>query len=264
MYFVYGLFKHGRFNDRFNGLFYIGQSTNLPQRILDHAKETHNPIKANIIKKYGFYCMVLWTCFTQEEANEKEIWAIKWVGKYCDKNGTLANLADGGHYPNNGLNTYEERRDAMLSRPYNEILLLLDEYTKSGLSKSKFCKNHNLKLQNFISWVRNYSDIPLRKSKKRLSESDIENICNLYNSGMRLVDISRQTSILPNTVARWLTKCGRIKPRTVYSKEERFQHLNNYYNGNITLWQYCLENNVSESSMLRWRSQYAIDFNGEI
>jgi hypothetical protein len=259
MYYIYGLFKNGYEYDRFNGLFYIGQTKNVLKRVKEHTKEVgrYNPIKDKIISKYGYYHKVIWTCDTLDEANDREIWAIAWLGKYCDGTGILSNIADGGVRPSSSSKfSKERRRDSKLSIPYKEILQHIDNFINLDISITSYCQQNNLKESVFDHWLSRYSDKELTRKNKYLSDDDRSKIKELFDNGYKPMEISRLLHIIPQTIEYYLnTKCLRIAKKN-HTEEFKIHHVNLCRNSKISAKKYAKINNIADCMLYRWLKIY--------
>jgi len=195
MYYIYGLYKKNiRYEQRSlsEHLFYIGIASNkinLYHREKNHRKEKSNPHKLNIIAKYDFELKVLWEANTKEESIEREEFLIRWFGRKKD-GGILTNILLSNydlslcHRPKSKatknkiskalkkINEKEEirlaNRDRNLTKPYDEIIDLIEKWSMNPLeSQQSFANRHNVSRSKFKDWIRLYKPEYIGLTKKR-------------------------------------------------------------------------------------------------
>lgn len=212
-HYIYGLYKKNceyRTNSISENLFYIGIASgekNLYFREKNHKKEKSNLLKLNIIAKYDFYLKILWKVDTKEECEEREAFLIKWFKRYKD-GGILANHLksskdfSGINKPitqqtklklSKALKKINEKedfriknRDRNLTKPYKEILLLIEKWANNPLeTQQKFANRHNISRSKFKDWLRLYKPEYIGLTKKKQKEL----FFSIYKSDKKPLDI---------------------------------------------------------------------------
>lgn len=206
MYYVYGLYKKNikyKINTLDENLFYIGISSsnkNFYFRMQNHKREKSNLYKLNIIAKYDFRVKVLWQVTTQEDAEEREEFLIRWFGRKADKTGFLTNILTGSkdvsyarqHATNatrqkiskalKKINKDEDKiisnRDRNLTLPYDKVMLLIEEWASNPLiTQQEFATKNNISRSKFKDWLRLYKPEYIGLTKKK----QLEIFNNIYN-----------------------------------------------------------------------------------
>jgi hypothetical protein len=196
MNYIYGLYKKNiayKTNSLFEHLFYIGIAggeKNLYHREKNHRRERSNPQKLNIIAKYDFELKILWKTHTIEDLKNREEFLIRWFGRKSD-GGILTNILSSAddfslcHKPkteqtkkriakalkniNKNHDTKIANRDRNLTKPYQEIIDLIETWAQNPLESQQFFANkHKISRSKFKDWIRLYKPeyIGLTKRKK--------------------------------------------------------------------------------------------------
>jgi hypothetical protein len=227
-YYVYGLYKKNISYRTLNieeGLFYIGitDSVNIYFREKNHSKESFNPHKLNIIKKYDFSMKILWEVENKEECKEREIFLINWFG-LINEGGILSNIIksndDGikrarkkitnqskiklskslkSHYSNK--ENIVKNRDRNLTVPYDIVIELIEEWAKNPLeSQDSFAKRKGVSRSKFKDWLKLYKPEYVGLTKKikakifnRIQEKVIANNMKLRDIFLEESDITGLT-----------------------------------------------------------------------
>lgn len=245
-----------------NRIFYVGITNNLTSRMSSHKNPRHadNPYKSNIINKHGFFPLVLWTVESPEEAMEREIFLIRWFGRKCD-GGQLTNIAEGGYEKKNTIVSQETRlkiRDNSLSKPYEEVLIIIQDFLTSGLTESQYYKKHKIGSQVFTGWLRRY--LPNYISSSSKVDEKISKISEQYALGKSISEISSSLNISFETVRKYLNKnCNRRNHRIIpiYSEDDVNSHIEKFKSSGLSVRKYCKESGVSKRTMLRWIDRYS-------
>lgn len=194
MNYIYGLYKKNityHKNSLDEHLFYIGiteKGKNYYFRSKNHKREKSNPFKLNIIAKYDYIIKILWETETREEAEEREAFLIRWFGRKQD-GGILVNILSHSkdqsliHQPrtqstknkiskalkkiNQNSNIRIANRDRNLTKPYNEVIALIEEWAKNPLeTQQNFANKHNISRSKFKDWIRLYKPNYIGLTKK--------------------------------------------------------------------------------------------------
>jgi len=195
MYYVYGLYKKNikyKTNTLDENLFYVGISSsdkNFYFRMKNHKIDKCNPYKLNTIAKYDFIVRVFWNTDTQKEAEEREEFLINWFGRKIHKTGILTNILSGANDHifigkkhtkttrkkiskalkkiNKNSNIRIANRDRNLTKPYNEIIALIEEWAENPLeTQQSFANKHNIPRSKFKDWIRLYKPDYIGLTKK--------------------------------------------------------------------------------------------------
>jgi hypothetical protein len=198
MNYIYGLYKKNTTyctNTIDENLFYVGISSsnkNLYHRFKNHKREKSNPYKLNIIAKYDFELKILWSTDNIKEAKEREEFLIRWFGKKND-GGILTNILSSSddlsicHASkteetkrkiskalkkiNKDINIKLANRDRNLTKPYNEIIDLIELWAKNPLeSQQSFANKHGVSRSKFKDWIRLYKPEYIGLTKKKQLE----------------------------------------------------------------------------------------------
>lgn len=258
--YVYGLFKT---NDKptFKDLFYVGITKNIKQRIKGHKREDANwsPIKDKMIKKYGFNFRLLFIVATREESVEREIFLIRYFGRKNLKTGQLANLTDGGDGMLNAGDEVYEKRTGMKN---SERLRYIDEFKKSGLSKTEFCKINNINRANLYGWTCKYEPSLVKKTYKinhiHTEDEKLEIIKEYQESNLSIEEFSNKKGINRTTICRWKNKYGLVQSLRKFSKEELDNLADEYRNSNLSPRNFSKLKNVPRGTIERIAETYSI------
>lgn len=198
MNYIYGLYKKNATyttNTIDEHLFYIGIASNeknLYHRSKNHKLDKSNPFKLNIIAKYDFELKILWQTKNNQESKDREEFLIRWFGKRSD-GGILTNILSSTrdlslcHKPktdatkqkiSKALKKINEQkdirlanRDRNLTKPYNEILELIEDWAKNPLeSQQDFANRNGISRSKFKDWIRLYKPQYIGLTKKRQIE----------------------------------------------------------------------------------------------
>jgi hypothetical protein len=237
-HYVYGLYKKNVEYKTYNlseHLFYIGITSdkNLYFRSKAHKVEPSNPLKLNIINKYDFMIKILWSTKTRSEAEDREKFLIRWFGRLKD-NGILANVLTGHgdmtHMPpsksestkkriskalkkrNKDLDFRKLNRDRNLTVPYEEVILLIEEWAKNPLeTQQSFTSRKNISRSMFKDWIRLYRPDYIGLTKK-IQQQIFNSIKN--RSLKRLKDIIQEFSNMSGlSLDKSKSICMRLKKR---------------------------------------------------
>ena len=199
---VYALIKKNSSEHLFDRIFYIGQTNNPRLRKNLHKICNRNPIKTNIINKYDFELIVLYDKLSPKEADDREIFLIRYFGKKIDASGQLANIEDGGNRNKDiGIEIRHKMRNKKLTLSYDEILEHLSKFQISGLTKTDYARQNNLSIKNFSNWTIKYGDFPKRYNAVLTTEEKDE-IVKLSKCGKNIADIQRITKRSRSTVKK--------------------------------------------------------------
>lgn len=194
MNYIYGLYKKNVNYYLYSideNLFYIGiteEGKNYYFRYKNHKREKSNPYKLNIISKYDCTIKILWQTETRAEAEEREEFLIRWFGRKQD-GGILTNILSHSkdqsliHRPrteitkkriskalkkiNNNLDIRVANRDRNLTKPYNEIIQLIEEWASNPLeTQQDFANKYNISRSKFKDWIRLYKPEYIGLTKK--------------------------------------------------------------------------------------------------
>ena len=164
-------------------LFYVGISSgfkNLYHREKSHKRDTYNPHKIAIIKKYDFYLQVLWTVDTREEAEEREEFLIRWfdntITNICKHSKDLSYAKSRPKKPRDqwkkhSLETRLENRNRNLTVPYEEVISLIEEWAQNPFeTQQSFADKKRISRSKFKDWLRLYKPEYIGLQKKKLEE----------------------------------------------------------------------------------------------
>ena len=198
MNYVYGLYKKNvtyKTNAIDENLFYIGITSNeknLYHRNKNHKLDKSNPFKLNIIAKYDFELKILWKTKSNQEAKDREEFLIRWFGKRSD-GGILTNILSSTydlslcHKPktfatkqriSKALKKINEQRDVRLAnrdrnltKPYDEIIKLIEDWAKNPLeSQQDFANRAGISRSKFKDWIRLYRPQYIGLTKRTQNE----------------------------------------------------------------------------------------------
>lgn len=260
--YVYGLFKT---NDKptFKDLFYVGITNDLLNRMRQHndkSRKKKNLIKDNMIKKYGFNLRLLSIVETRKEAEEREIFLIDYFGRRDKKTGQLANHTDGGEGVNNLSEETKDKISDQQSR-FNKIqkLKFIDEFKKSGLSKSKFCKINSITTYELSNWIRKFEPSLISKQKSYTENQRKEIIKDYQDSNLTIGEYSKQKNISEEAIVRWRARYGlskRIRPKFDRTKEEDL--VKEYEKSDLNHKQFAASHDLSRDTIDRLVRKYNI------
>lgn len=206
MFYVYGLFKKNfEANNELYKLFYIGFTHDIKRRIKEHRSERkYNIIKYNIIKKYDFYEKILFQTENELDALRWEQFLIFHYGRLISKDGFLSNLSEGEQCKSTNL------RNQQLLIPYEEIIIIIENFKKSGLRQKEFAKSINIKSSILCKWIHKYSDIKI-KNKDRVDKDKMISLIKDYeNSKLSQSEFISINKISRGSFQRFLEKYGTI------------------------------------------------------
>lgn len=198
MNYIYGLYKKNvtyTTNTIDEHLFYIGitnNAKNLYHRSKNHKLDKSNPFKLNIIAKYDFELKILWTTENSQESKDREEFLIGWFGKKSE-GGILTNILSSTydlslcHKPktdatkqkiSKALKKINEQkdvrlanRDRNLTKPYDEIIKLIEDWAKNPLeSQQDFANRNGISRSKLKDWIRLYRPQYIGLTKRRQSE----------------------------------------------------------------------------------------------
>lgn len=205
MNYIYGLYKKNvnyTTNNIAEHLFYIGIASNeknLYHRSKNHKLDKSNPFKLNIIAKYDFELKILWETENIQESKDREEFLIRWFGKKSE-GGILTNILSSAydlsicHKPKTNatkqkiskalkkINKQQDirlaNRDRNLTKPYDEIIELIEDWAKNPLeSQQDFANRNGVSRSKFKDWIRLYRPQYIGLTKRRQYEifQSIEN-----------------------------------------------------------------------------------------
>lgn len=186
-HYVYGLVRKNSKNKKF---FYIGITSgdkNLYQRKRNHRFETCNQYKLNIINKYDFDFIIIWSVSTREEAEEREEFLIRWYGKQlcniCKHSKDLSYARSRpkkqkGQWKKHSIESRIANRNRNLTIPHDRVIALIEEWAKNPLeTQQSFANRKGISRSKFKDWIRLYKPeyVGLTKKKQKELFDSIEN-----------------------------------------------------------------------------------------
>jgi hypothetical protein len=165
----YYLYRHIRLDK--NEVFYIGIGKGYRYKRFSGRNNLWN----NITSKTEWRCEIILDDLSLEEAKIKEIEFIKLYGRINLRQGTLANLTDGGDGGNNKKLSDEAKdkiRQKALGRKLSEETKKKISTSNKGIKRSTFTEEHRLKISKSKKGL-----IPYNKntSKYNIIENDVLN-----------------------------------------------------------------------------------------
>jgi len=191
-YYIYGLYKKNieyKTKNISEHLFYIGITSdkNIYFREKNHRTEQQNKYKLNIINKYDFNLVILWSVDTKNEAEEREEFLIRWFGNQlcniCTSSKDLSRARSKpkkpkGEWKKHSLENKIANRDRNLTIKYEKVLQLIEEWAKNPLeTQQDFANKNGISRSKFKDWIRLYKPeyIGLTKRKQKEIFNSIEN-----------------------------------------------------------------------------------------
>jgi hypothetical protein len=170
-------------------LFYIGITSdkNIYFREKNHRTEQQNKYKLNIINKYDFNLVILWSVDTKNEAEEREEFLIRWFGdQLCNICKSAKDLSHArsklkkpkSEWKKHSLEHKIANRDRNLTIKYEKVIQLIEEWAKNPLeTQQDFANRKGISRSKFKDWIRLYKPeyIGLTKRKQKEIFNSIEN-----------------------------------------------------------------------------------------
>ena len=228
-YYVYGLYK-----DKTDDLYYVGITKNIRVRMNGHRNKRHvNPIKQNYMKKYGCRVEIIWENLTLSEAEEREVFLIRWFGTIKEGTGILTNIltetnpisacqkgtkrtkktkkqmSESAIKRNKNQKYLDKQRESHLTLhgiTISKIQDIISEWERSDnglpITKNKILKKHNIKTSRFNGWIQRY-----RPSLTNfINENKIKHVELWRNSGQSQAEYGRSIGVDGRTISLWKMK----------------------------------------------------------
>lgn len=203
-HYVYGLYTK---NTDVPRLFYIGISSgdkNLYHREKNHKSDICNPHKLSTIKKYDFDLKIIWILDSREEAEQREEFLIRWFGtsltNICKHSKDLTRARNKQRKSKKEWKKHSKEailanRDRNLTKPYEEIIRLIEEWKQNPLeTQQSFANRKNISRSKFKDWLRLYSPESIGLTKRY--QKEVFN--KIDKSNKRPRDIINEFSVLTN------------------------------------------------------------------
>lgn len=226
-YLVYGLYRaDSKLEHIQDGLFYVGITSDIGQRVKSHKYCKKNKLKLDYIKKYGLQVVVFWDGLKKDDAVKREDFLLKWFGFIWDDTGMLTNkqrssnhVLYGNMHPKSNetkkrmstaavkrskrLEYQIKQRDSHLTMPYATIMKMLDEWSDSmEISSKRIRDKYGVYSVKFGQWVKRYRpDLEGHSLKNKIRHVEAWRKTSLSKHAY-----AKQNGLSPSSFNKWVIK----------------------------------------------------------
>lgn len=236
-----------------NRIFYVGITKNIIIRMSGHkCNSRENKIKYNIIKKHGFFPVVLWTTDNYEDACERERFLIRWYGRIINKTGQLANICDGEAKLD--YDGYIKKKQEC-KYPAGFIMSIIQEFKDSKMPQRRFSQMKGIDNKTLVRWLTRFGYYN-KSERKNLSDLEKNIINTMFNQGFNELDISKKLERHVETIFRYVRK-NLLRPIEKRAEMSTILfHIEQFKKSGILAIEYANLNNLSADSFYYWLRKF--------